>query len=447
MTVNRAAHRRRPAWLTRASAVPWRRWGPNLSERQWGWCEDYSADGDAWTALTARAGAAARLPLGRGRHRRPERRPSARLCFAIALWNGADAILKRAPLRLTNTEGNHGEDVKEVAFHLDNVPTTHSWMKRAVQVPQRAFHYGELIVETGGAGMEPEYELLDTGIFDDRPLLRRLRRGTRRTRPTDLLIRIVAVNRGPDRPSCTCCRRCGSQRLVVGRMRPTAAHRSRRRRTAPRRPRRNARHAHGCSRRTAALPCTENESNAPRLGRAAAALPRMVRRVVIPRTPRRGESAARGQQGEPGRVRRGRPGGGRWASRRGSPTRLRSPTRWGRPSTPMFEQRRAEADVLSAGDAVRDGRRPAPRAAPGVRRAAVGQAVVPLRRAALAAGRSGVAPPPAQRRIPATTRGRTRCRRRDLYARQVGVPVVRRVGPGLPLHPFAGSTPTSPSSS
>jgi hypothetical protein len=145
----------------------WRRWGPYVSERSWASVrEDYSADGNAWGYLPhdfARskayrwgedgiAGICDRYQL---------------LCFAPAFWNGKDAILKERLFGLTSEEGNHGEDVKEYYFHLDNTPT-HSYMKYVYKYPQGEFPYENLVsVNRGREGKGEEYELLDTGIFDD----------------------------------------------------------------------------------------------------------------------------------------------------------------------------------------------------------------------------------------------------------------------------------------
>jgi len=145
----------------------WRRWGPYVSERSWASVrEDYSADGNAWGYLPhdfARskayrwgedgiAGICDRYQL---------------LCFAPAFWNGKDAILKERLFGLTSEEGNHGEDVKEYYFHLDNTPT-HSYMKYVYKYPQGEFPYENLVtVNRGREGKGEEYELLDTGIFDE----------------------------------------------------------------------------------------------------------------------------------------------------------------------------------------------------------------------------------------------------------------------------------------
>ena len=160
----------------------WKKWGPYLSERQWGTVrEDYSPDGDAWNFFThdhARSRAYRWGEDGLAGISDDQQR----LCFALALWNGKDPILKERLFGLTNSEGNHGEDVKEYYFYLDSTPT-HSYMKYLYKYPQAAFPYGDL-VETNRrrSRNEMEYELLDTGVFQRRPLLRRLR-GVRQRRP------------------------------------------------------------------------------------------------------------------------------------------------------------------------------------------------------------------------------------------------------------------------
>src|SRR5689334_17280890 len=146
--------------------VPWRKWGPYLSERQWGTVrEDYSRDGNAWNYFThdqSRSRAYRRGEDGLAGFSDEH----TRLCFALALWNGNDPILKERLFGLTNAEGNHGEDVKEYYFYLDSTPT-HSYMKWLYKYPQAAYPYEELIRvnrERGRGGLE--YELIDTGIFD-----------------------------------------------------------------------------------------------------------------------------------------------------------------------------------------------------------------------------------------------------------------------------------------
>ena len=151
----------------RESGIPWKKWGPYLSERQWGTVrEDYSKDGNAWDYFSH--------DQSRSRAYRWGEDGLAgicddkqRLCFAIALWNGKDPILKERLFGLTNSEGNHGEDVKEYDFYLDSTPT-HSYMKYLYKYPQREFPYRDL-VETNGRRSrdEFEYELIDTGVFDE----------------------------------------------------------------------------------------------------------------------------------------------------------------------------------------------------------------------------------------------------------------------------------------
>jgi hypothetical protein len=175
----------------------WYRWGPYLSERQWATVrEDYSPDGNAWAffphdharSRTYRWGEDGLLGISDNQNF---------LCFALALWNEADPILKERLFGLTNAEGNHGEDVKEYYFFLDNTPT-HSYMKALYKYPQYAFPYNELVATNGRRSrLEPEYELIDTGIFaEDRYFDVFIEYA--KADPTDLLIRISAINRGPE---------------------------------------------------------------------------------------------------------------------------------------------------------------------------------------------------------------------------------------------------------
>jgi hypothetical protein len=148
----------------------WKRWGPYLAERAWGTVrEDYSSDGDAW----------------------------GHLCFAVALWNGQDSILKERLFGLSGPEGNHGEDVKEYYFYLDSTPT-HSYMKMLYKYPQRPFPYADLVDTNRSRGkQDPEYELFDTGIFDENRyfdfFVEYAKAG-----PDDILIRLRALNHGPE---------------------------------------------------------------------------------------------------------------------------------------------------------------------------------------------------------------------------------------------------------
>src|SRR5205809_5170206 len=149
----------------RGASTPWRKWGPYLSERQWGTVrEDYSDNGDAWNYFThdqARARAYRWGEDGLAGISDDEQV----LCFALALWNGNDPILKERMFGLTNNEGNHGEDVKEYYFYLDSTPT-HSYMKYLYKYPQAAYPYDE-IVKTNRERTRGdfEFELLDTGGF------------------------------------------------------------------------------------------------------------------------------------------------------------------------------------------------------------------------------------------------------------------------------------------
>jgi hypothetical protein len=175
----------------------WRRWGPYLSERQWGTVrEDYSADGNAWNyfphdharSRVYRWGEDGLLGISDNHQR---------LCFALALWNGRDPILKERLFGLANGEGNHGEDVKECYYYLDNTPT-HSYMKALYKYPQTSYPYSQLIEENRCRGKDlAEFELIHTGVFDEDRyfdvFVEYAKAGV-----DDILIRITAVNRGPE---------------------------------------------------------------------------------------------------------------------------------------------------------------------------------------------------------------------------------------------------------
>jgi len=181
----------------REAGVPWKKWGPYLSERQWGTVrEDYSYDGNAWNYF----------PHDQSRSRAYRwgedglagiSDDKQQLCFAIALWNGRDPILKERLFGLTNSEGNHGEDVKEYYFYLDSTPT-HSYMKYLYKYPQREFPYLDLVETNRRRSREElEYELLDTGVFDDDRYFDVFVEYAKAD-PEDLLIRISVHNRGPE---------------------------------------------------------------------------------------------------------------------------------------------------------------------------------------------------------------------------------------------------------
>ncbi|HTG40464.1 MAG TPA: glucosidase, partial [Methylomirabilota bacterium] len=178
-------------------ASPWYAWGPYLSERAWGSVrEDYSADGDAWNSF----------PHDHARSRAYRWNEDGmagmsdvlnRLCLALALWNGKDPILKERMFGLTNQEGNHGEDAKEYWWYLDAVPSS-AWLRWRYHYPQGAFPYQQLIdANRSRSKLEPEYELLDTGVFDDdRYWIVEVHYA--KADPTDILMRVVVRNRGPE---------------------------------------------------------------------------------------------------------------------------------------------------------------------------------------------------------------------------------------------------------
>jgi Mannosylglycerate hydrolase MGH1-like glycoside hydrolase domain len=181
----------------RKKTSPWKKWGPYLSERQWGTVrEDYSADGNAWDYFSHDQARSRAYRWGEDGLAGISDDHGV-LCFALALWNGCDPILKERLFGLTNSEGNHGEDVKEYYFYLDSTPT-HSYMKYLYKYPQRPYPYGDLI-ETNRrrSRNEAEYELLDTGIFNDDRYFDVFVEYAKAD-PEDILIRISAYNRGPE---------------------------------------------------------------------------------------------------------------------------------------------------------------------------------------------------------------------------------------------------------
>ena len=178
-------------------SLAWRHWGPYLSERQWGTVrEDYSADGDAWAYLPhdhARSRAYRWGEDGIGGFGDDQ----LNLCLGVALWNGRDPILKERLFGLTNPQGNHGEDVKELYYFLDGTPT-HAYMRMLYKYPHGAFPYEQLLEENQRRGVGlPEFELLDTGLFDED---RYFDIGIEyaKAEPDDILMLVTATNRGPE---------------------------------------------------------------------------------------------------------------------------------------------------------------------------------------------------------------------------------------------------------
>lgn len=172
----------------------WKRWGPYLSERQWGTVrEDYSADGSVWSYFTHDQARSRTYRWGEdGLLGITDRQ--CRICFAPAFWNGQDAILKERLFGLSGSEGNHGEDVKECYYYLDSSPT-HAYMRALYKYPQRAFPYDQLVAENRARGRSvPEFELLDTGIFDANEYFDVFIEYAK-VGPNDILIRITAHNR------------------------------------------------------------------------------------------------------------------------------------------------------------------------------------------------------------------------------------------------------------
>ena len=181
----------------REQKIPWKKWGPYLSERQWGTVrEDYSENGDAWNYF----------PHDQARSRAYRWGEDGlagicddhqRLCFALALWNGQDPILKERLFGLTNSEANHGEDVKEYYFYLDSTPT-HSYMKYLYKYPQAAYPYDNLVETNRRRGRQDfEYELIDTGVFDQDRYFDVFVEYAKAS-PEDILIQVTIYNRGPE---------------------------------------------------------------------------------------------------------------------------------------------------------------------------------------------------------------------------------------------------------
>ena len=194
----------------REQGVAWKRWGPYLSERQWGTVrEDYSTDGNAWAYFShdqSRSRAYRWGEDGLGGISDDQQR----LCFAIALWNERDPILKERLFGLTNSEGNHGEDVKEYYFYVDSTPT-HSYMKFLYKYPQREYPYSDLI-ETNGTAIARGLRIRAARHRRVRrgSLLRRRRRSTPRRARKTFSCASPSITGGPRRPGSICCRRCGS---------------------------------------------------------------------------------------------------------------------------------------------------------------------------------------------------------------------------------------------
>jgi hypothetical protein len=181
----------------REGRARWKRWGPYLAERQWGTVrEDYSATGEAWDYFPHDHARSRAYRWGEdglaGFSDRDQR-----LCLGLALWNGRDPILKERLFGLTNSEGNHGEDVKECYYYLDATPT-HSYNRMLYKYPQRAFPYADLVAENRRRGVSaPEYELADTGAFDEGRYFD-VTVEYAKASPDEVLMQITAINRGPE---------------------------------------------------------------------------------------------------------------------------------------------------------------------------------------------------------------------------------------------------------
>ena len=427
----------------------WKRWGPYLSERQWGTVrEDYSADGDCWEYFPHDHARSRAYRWGEdGLLGICDR--ECRLCFALALWNGRDPILKERLFGLTNHEGNHGEDVKECYYYLDSTPT-HSYMKALYKYPQSGFPYDWLVEENRRRGREqPEFELVDTGIFDEQRyfdvFVEYAKAG-----PDDLVIRITAVNRGPERAAAgAAAHPLVPQYVVVG------AHGRRLLAEAEDQPRRAMRHCWRNTRRSentgwtrpapSELLFTENETNMERLFGVKSA-----GAVCEGRVPRLRDRGPRGRRESAGRRHQGR--------------RAVPPAIWirarARPSICAWRRTSRDAGPLDADAGVRAaaGARPMSSTRRGCARAIrTSRGASRARPTPACCGPSssyhyGVAQwlegDPAQPPPPAGPRAGTQPRleaslqsRRHLHAGQLGIPVVRRLGPGLPHDPVRQARP------
>jgi hypothetical protein len=177
--------------------TPWKKWGPYLSERQWGTVrEDYSENGNAWDYFTHEQSHSRAYHWGEDGLAGISD-DQQRLCFALSLWNGKDPVLKERLFGLTNSQGNHGEDVKEYYFYLDSTPT-HSYMKYLYKYPQAAYPYEQLVkTNQGRSRQEPEYELIHTGIFNEDRYFDVFVEYAKES-PEDVLVQISVHNRGPE---------------------------------------------------------------------------------------------------------------------------------------------------------------------------------------------------------------------------------------------------------
>jgi len=428
----------------------WKRWGPYLSERAWGTVrEDYSPYGTAWDYLPHdHARSKAYRWNEDGLAGICDRRQF--ICFAVALWNGHDPILKERAFGLTGSEGNHGEDVKEYYFYLDSTPT-HSYMKYLYKYPQAEFPYARLVEENRLRDKHaPEYELIDTGIFDDNRYFDVFVEYAKAA-PEDILIRIQVINRGPDEAQASLLptiwfRNTWSWDQAQSRPQLRAE-----------KPAKNAgmieldnslygrRHLL-CEGRPELL-FTENDTNSERLYGIANASPYVKDGI--------NDYIVHGKKEAVNPDRVGTKAAAHYPLTVGPgdtvTVRLRftdqtaasgAENLLGKDFDRIFADRRREADefyasVISVSLAGRTQRH-----ASILRGASLVQAVLPLRRQGLAGGRSGATAAAGR------TQGRPQSRmvasvqrRRHLDAGQVGVPLVRRLGPRVPLRAAGAGGP------
>ena len=425
-----------------AAGARWRQWGPYLSERQWGTVrEDYSANGSAWEYFPhdhARSRAYRWGEDGLGGFADDK----LRICLSVALWNGNDPILKERLFGLTNAEGNHGEDVKELYYYLDGVPT-HAYMKMLYKYPQAAFPYADLVAVNAARGLKDrEYELIDTGVFDDNRYFD-VEIEYAKAAPDDILLLITAHNRGAGRFAAPCAPAdLGQEYLVVG---------TRSDKAAPR----GEGHPNTILVSHPELPPIEmlcegapellfcdNETNTNRLygTQVNGCFKDGINDAVVNGNTSAVNSERHGTKAAAHYI-LDIPAGGSQSVR----VRLRPV---GGPAPAIDFDAEFVGETRRGGRvlrrcAIRDRRRrSAAGAASGARRNAVVQAVLRLRRAPMASRRSFAAPAPAgasqraKRELGSSRHGRhRRCfpRRHPIDARRVGVSMVRGLGPRVPL--------------
>ena len=426
------------------TGISWRRFGPYLSDRQWGTVrEDYSAGGDAWTYLPHDHARSQAYRWGEDAIAGFADDKLA-ICLGLALWNGHDPILKERLYGLTNSEGNHGEDVKELYYYLDGTPT-HSYMRMLYKYPQAAFPYEDLRQTNARRGLnEREYELIDTGLFDDDryfDVTVEYAKGA----PDDILMLVTIANRGDAEAPLHVLPQLWSRNTWT--WTGDASRRPRLAADGPRAVERDAPRPAGDAARVrrgagAALLRQRDQRPPPLRPRRDGLVQGRHRRSS--RRWRRGRSQSRARRHQGGRPLRAERAG----ARRGDAAPAAAPGRGGakrrlrrfRRGLPGAARRVRRLLRRAAGG--HRGRGRPPRAAPGLRRHALEQAILRVRHPHLARGRPGRARP-AGLAAGGSRRGLDALlfRRHLLDAGCLGIPLVRGVGPRLPLRDLRADRP------